>query len=93
MTFIRATKGEFGLSGVDYRDIPERVGRLLHGIYEACGSGTEENGGSVKGRRNVSHTDAEVFTALLPRAPPFREKAPDRSSTHGLALGESFLLC
>lgn len=43
-----------------------------------------ENGGSAEGTCSVSHTNAEMFTTLLPRASLFREKAPDRSSARGL---------
>jgi len=38
LTFT-VTKGELGLSEVDIFYTPERFGRLLHGIYEACGRG------------------------------------------------------
>ena len=58
LTF-RTMKGEFGLLGVDYRGTPERLGRLLHGIYEACGGGMGESGGfaATEGTcGNVSHT-------------------------------------
>lgn len=44
LTF-ETTKGEFGLPWVKYRSIPERLGRLLHGIYdiyEAFGGGMGE---------------------------------------------------
>ena len=52
-----------------------------------------ENGGSAKGTCSVSHTNAEMFTTLLPRASLFREKIPDRSSARELArAGEIPLL-
>ena len=41
--------GESGLSWVEHGGAPGRLGRLLHGIYEACSRGMEENGGSAEG--------------------------------------------
>jgi len=38
----------------------------------------------LRERAMSSHTDAEMFTTHSPRALPFREKTPDRSSAPGL---------
>ena len=57
---LKATKGEFELLGIDRRSAPERFGRLLHGIYKACGRGMEENGGSTEETCGVSHKCGNV---------------------------------
>ena len=90
LTF-RETTDEFGTSWVMYCGVPEILGRLLHGIYEACGKGMRENGGSAKETRCPA-TPKCGNVHPLPRALPIREKIPDRSSSGGLTDSEP-LLC
>lgn len=86
MTFWEV-KGKSRFSWTKYHDVPGKIGRLLHGIYEAFGRGV----GGMVDRLRKRAASATLMLTLVPRARPLRENIPDRSSAHGLASDESVL--